>query len=78
MILVYQMLHGLLNVDTSFFTIYASTRSHNFTLFKESFTDFARANLFSNRVTNDWNSLPDYIINADSLTTYENLKHGQS
>ena len=40
---------------------------------KESFNKFARAYTFSNRVINDWNSLPDYIINADSLTSFKNL-----
>jgi len=65
MILLYQMLHGLLKVDALFFfspTTYTSTRGHNFKLFRESFTKFARANSFSNRVISDWNSLPDYII----------------
>ena len=37
------------------------------------FTKFTRANSFSNRIINDWNSLPDYIVNADSLTTFKNL-----
>ena len=76
MILVYQMLHGLINVDASFFfspTTYTFTRGHNFKLFKESFTKFTRANSFSNRIINNWNSLPDYIVNADSLTTFKNL-----
>ena len=27
----------------------------------------------SNRVINVWNSLPDYVVNADSLTSFKNL-----
>ena len=77
MILVYQILHGLLNVDASFFfsptTYYTPTRGRNFKLYKESFNKFARTYTFSNRVINDWNSLPDYIVNVDSLTSFKNL-----
>ena len=76
MILVYQILHGLLNVDASFLfspTTYTPTRGHNFKLYKENFNKFARAYTFSNRVINDWNSLPDYIVNADSLTSFKDL-----
>ena len=50
MILVYQILHGLLNVDASFFfspTTYTPTRGHNFKLYKESINKFARAYTFS-------------------------------
>ena len=71
MILVYQILHGLLNVDASFFfspTNYTPTRGHNFKLYKNK---FARAYTHSNRVINDWNSLPDYFVNADSLTSFK-------
>ena len=42
-------------------------------LYKESFNKFARAYTFSNRVINDWNSLPDYIVNADSFASFKNL-----
>ena len=73
MILEYQTLHGLVNVDSSFFlspTTYTNTRGHNFKLHKEK---FAKAYTFLNRVIDDWNSLPDYIVNADSLTPFKNL-----
>ena len=77
MILVYQMLHGLLYVDVHSSSpanyLHTSTRGHNFKLYKESFNKFARAYTFSNRVINDWNSLPDYIVNADSLTSFKIL-----
>ena len=77
MILVYQILHGLLiNVDASFFfspTTYTPVRGHNFKLYKKSFNKFARAYTFLNRVINDWNSLPGYIVNVDSLTSFKNL-----
>ena len=75
MILVYQMLHGLLNVDASFFFSPTTYTGHNFKLHKESLNKSARAYTFSNRVINDWNSLPDYTVNADSLTSFKNLLH---
>ena len=78
MILVYQIFHGLLNIDASFFfspTTYTPTRGQKFKLYKESFNKFARAYTFSNKVIDDWNSLLDYIVNADSfnLTSFKNL-----
>jgi len=56
MILVYQILHGPLNVDASFFFLpstYTPTRGHNFKLYKEDFNKFARKYTFSNPVIND-------------------------
>ena len=72
MILVYQILHGLLNVDASFFfsqTTYTPTRITISKYIRRVLTSLqlARAYTFLNRVINDWNSLPDYIVTADSL-----------
>ena len=72
MIVVYQMLHGLVDVDTSFFispTVYTSTRGHNVNLTKEHFHKNVRSYTFSTRVINNWNSLPDYIVKANSLSS---------
>jgi len=76
MILVYQMLNGLLNIDSSFFfssTVYHSTRGHKFKLSKQHFHKNIRSHALSIRVINDWNSLPDYIVNASSLTLFKQL-----
>jgi len=76
MILVYQILNGLLNIDLSLFfssTVYQSSRGHSFKLSKQHFQKNIRLHALSVRVINDWNSLPDYIVNANSLTTFKQL-----
>ena len=62
MILVYQILNGLLNVDSSLIfseTFYQATRGHNFKLNKQHFHKNVRSHALSLRVINDWNSLPN-------------------
>ena len=70
MILVYQILNRLLNIDSSFFfssTVYQSTRGHYFKLSKQHFHKNIRSHALSMRVINDWNSLPDYIVTLTLL-----------
>ena len=31
------------------------------------------ANFFSNRVINEWNNLPEYIVNAKTINKFKNL-----
>lgn len=76
MIIVYQLLHKQLNIDTSdLFTIATTTatRGHNFKLFKHHATTRARSNFLSIRTINHWNNLPDYVVNASSLSSYKKL-----
>jgi len=76
MILVYQILNGLHNIDSSFFfslTVYQSTRGHSFKLSKQHFHKNIRSHALSVRVINDWNSLPDNIVNANSLASFKQL-----
>ena len=50
---------------------YSSTRGHSRKLFKSRFSCQARSKFFSTRVISDWNSLPDYIINAPSISSFK-------
>ncbi|MEW8545255.1 MAG: reverse transcriptase family protein [Candidatus Thiodiazotropha sp.] len=74
MIEVYKILNGIEKVDVNkFFTITDSntTRGNDLKLFKKRSRLNIRANVFSNRVTNNWNSLPNYVILAPSLNAFK-------
>ena len=74
MIQVYKIMHGIDKVDKDmFFTVnrYSATLGHSLKLFKERSCLLARANSFSNRVMDSWNSLTEDIVNAPSLNTFK-------
>jgi len=48
----------------------AHTRRNNYKLLKSSHY-FVRKYSFTARVVNIWNSLPDYIVDADSVHTFK-------
>ena len=52
---------------------YQATRGHNFKLNKQHFQKNVRSHTLSLRVINDWNSLPDYIVNTNSLASFKQL-----
>ena len=43
-----------------------------FKLFKEH-SKLCRSNYFINRITNDWKSLPNYVVNSSSINTCKSL-----
>ena len=47
-------------------------RGHQFTLEHKRLYTPSRVNYFANRVVNNWNSLPDYIVGAGTLNMYKN------
>jgi len=70
MILVYQLLHDMLDVDAATlftFATYTSTRGHNFKFCKTRACTNVRLSSFSNWVINDWNNLPANVVDAHSL-----------
>jgi len=78
MILVYQLPHGMLDVDAStvLFLLLPpiqSTRGHNLKLCKPRARTNVRLNSLSDRVINDWNNLPPNVFNAHSLSCFKNL-----
>ena len=47
------------------------TRGHNFKIAKQQNRTVQRANVFSQRVINLWNSLPTQFVNSDSLNKFK-------
>ena len=75
MIMVYQLLHGGIDLDPQdFFTagISRSTRGHAWRLIKPRAITRIRRNAFSVRVINDWNGLPPAVVSAETLNQFKN------
>ena len=75
MIQVYKILNGMVRVDTEDFFVpsrFEHTRGHQQRVSKEKATKMARINAFSQRVTNQWNSLPNDVVKAESLNKFKN------
>ena len=49
-----------------------STRGHQTRVFKHHATKRARIDVFSQRVINDWNSLPAIVVSAESVNDFKN------
>ena len=76
LILLYRMYHNDLGINfTDYFTTshVTFTRGHSCKLFKPHAISRARANFFSVRIIDFWNNLPDFIIQAHSITVFKNL-----
>ena len=52
--------------------IHLSLRGHNYILEHKRLCNPTRVNVFANRVVNNWNSLPEFIVEADSLNIFKN------
>ena len=74
--MVYKILHdeSLKQAIPIFkFSIYHSTRGHDFKLYKENCKSDKRKFTFSQRVINQWNVLPSKIVNASNINTFKML-----
>ena len=49
------------------------TRGHKFKLLKKNIKTNRCKKCFSNRVVNDWNSLPKALLEASSLNSFQNI-----
>ena len=49
-----------------------SLRGHEFTLEHKRLSCPARIYFFANRIVNNWNSLPNHVVNAGSLNIFKN------
>ena len=70
MILLYKILNNYFNSDFSALYTYSTTtttRGHQFKLFKYHSRLSCRSNYFFNRLINDWNNLPAFVVNANSV-----------
>ena len=75
MIQVYKIVNNKERIETSeLFSLNTSTatRGHNWKLFKPVAQKDARIHTFSVRVINNWNNLPETVVNADSVNTFKN------
>ena len=73
MIHVYQLFHGGVDADPrKFFKLMdSSTRGHPFKIQKFLASSRVRRFSFASRITNDWNSLPSYVVCAPSLNAFK-------
>ena len=74
MVKVYKI-HDIDKVDKSrLFTLssYTSTRGHSLKLFKRRSRLSIRTGMFSNRVAEVWNLLPETVVMAPSLNSFKN------
>ena len=75
MILLYCLVNNDSGIDFSDLFIISSvtsTRGHMYKLYKPHATTRARCHFFSVRAVNSWNSLPDYVVTAQSLNVFKN------
>ena len=74
MILMFKVMNGLVRMDTSDLFTPARlwhTRGHTRKVFKNHAVKTARVNTFSQRVVNDWNILPNYVLMAPSINLFK-------
>ena len=74
MIQEYKIMHGIDKIDRDkLFTLsrYTATCGHSLKLFKKRSRLKIRANTFSNRAVDNWNSLTEDIVNAPSLNAFK-------
>ena len=48
------------------------TRGHRFKLYKKGPNCTVRQAFFSQRIVNEWNNLPECVVNADSVNMFKN------
>ena len=71
---MWQYIKGTYDINNIFFTLSNSTtRGHTKKLFRHRTNSFTRSNFYSNRVINDWNSLPQFIVDSPSVDEFEIL-----
>ena len=74
LVLCYKLLHGLTNIKSDDFIVLSpnvNLRGNQFKLVKPMITSARDKNFFCNRVINIWNSLPDYIVMADTIACFK-------
>ena len=73
LIFLYKVLNNYFDTDFTDLYTYSTTtitRGHQFKLFKEHSRLLCRSNYLI-RITNDWNSLPNYVVNSTSIDTFK-------
>ena len=75
MIITYKIIQGLVCIPCRELFVFnlGSTTSNGLKLYKEYAKTNTRLYDFKNRVINDWNSLPSYIVNASDMIAFKTL-----
>ena len=70
-----KMISNFYSINTENFLSFSTitTRGHNMKLFKPHANCLLRSSFFSVRVINDWNSLPQSVIDSNSPNQFKNL-----
>jgi hypothetical protein len=79
LIFCYKLIHGHVNMHSdNFFTRSVNThlRGNSFKLVKPRSASVREANFFSHRVVDIWNSLPDSILTAESVSCFKRRLNG--
>ena len=73
MIVIYQILHGLLDVRPGLLQLSTSrtTRGHHLKLQKPRARTLPRRNYLSVRAVNSWNGLPSHVVSAPSINSFK-------
>ena len=74
LLMVYKILHGIVNVDPSLFfkrSTDSRTRGHNYKISMFYSRLDTRKHFFSSRVIPLWNSLPDCCVNASNIAIFK-------
>ena len=58
--------------DPFFILANSVTRGHDYRIFKQHCIITSRLTFFTNRIVNQWNSLPQHVITSDSLNKFKN------
>ena len=74
MIFTYKLFHDEVDMNKDNFFSHPSreTRGHQQKIQKTQATKLCRVNVYSNRVVNDWNSLPPAVIQANTVNSFKN------
>ena len=75
MIMAYKIMTGRVRVDKhELFNlrVNSTTRGHRYKIFKKHATSFVKQSTFCNRIVNDWNDLPQQIIEANNVNAFKN------
>ena len=74
--MTYKILNNLFSVDKDYFFAVNTntTQSNGLKLYKSQFSTMIRGHSFSQRVINDWNTLPFEIVSAPNVATYFKTK----
>ena len=77
MIEVYKLSHGYYDENSNHFIQFRDNRDHDirghkFNIYKERYSKDIGKFSFKGRVTNQWNNLPDVVVEAPSLNSFKN------